>query len=101
MAEYVDTVQSTRRRRRPAPFARSEERPLIARLDWVLLAAAGGLVVFGLWAISGITRHDVPGEPDYYLTRQLVFAGVGVVLMVGAIFIDPAWYRRWKPVSTA
>ena len=97
MAEYVDTVQSTRRRRRPAPFARSEERPLIARLDWVLLAAAGGLVVFGLWAISGITRHDVPGEPDYYLTRQLVFAGVGVVLMVGAIFIDPAWYRRWKP----
>ncbi len=97
MAEYVDTVQSTRRRRRPAPFARSEERPLIARLDWVLLAAAGGLVVFGLWAISGITRHDVPGEPDYYLTRQLVFAGVGIVLMVGAIFIDPALYRRWKP----
>ena len=62
MAEYVDTVQTTRRRRRPAQFARQEERPLVARLDWVLLAAAGGLVAFGLWAISGITRHDVPGE---------------------------------------
>jgi rod shape determining protein RodA len=97
MAEYVDTVQTTRRRRRPAQFARLEERPLVARLDWVLLAATGGLVAFGLWAISGITRHDVPGEPDYYLTRQLVFAGIGIVLMVAAIFIDPAWYRRWKP----
>jgi rod shape determining protein RodA len=97
MAEYVDTVQANRRRRWPAPLARSEDRPLIARLDWVLLAATGGLIVFGLWAISGITRHDVPGEPDYYLTRQLVFAGVGLVLMVGAIFVDPAWYRRWKP----
>jgi rod shape determining protein RodA len=95
MAEYVDTVQTTRRRR-PAQYARSEERPFLARVDWVLLAAAAGLVAFGLWAISGITRHDVPGDADYYLTRQLVFAGVGIVLMVCAIFVDPAVYRRWQ-----
>jgi rod shape determining protein RodA len=97
MAEYVDTVQATRRRRRPGPLARSEERPFVARLDWVLLAATGGLVAFGLWATSGITQHDVPGDPGYYLTRQFVFAGLGAVLMVAAIFVDPAWYRRWKP----
>ena len=95
MAEYVDTVQ-TRRRRRPAQFTRSEERSLVARLDWVLLAAAAGLVAFGLWAISGITTHDVPGDPDYFVTRQIIFASVGVVLMVGVIFIDPAYYQRWK-----
>jgi rod shape determining protein RodA len=97
MIEYVDTVQATRRRRRPGPLARSEERSFLARLDWVLLAAACALVAFGLWAVSGITQHDVPGEPSYYLTRQLVFAGFGAVLMVAAIFVDPAWYRRWKP----
>jgi rod shape determining protein RodA len=97
MVEYVDTVQATRRRGRPGRFARSEDRPLVARLDWVLLAATGGLVAFGLWAVSGITRHDVPGEANYYLTRQLVFAAIGVVLMAGAILVDPQWYRRWKP----
>ena len=96
MAEYVDTVQTTRRRRRPAQFARSDERSLVARLDWVLLAAAAGLIAFGLWAISGITTHDVPGDPDYFVTRQIVFASVGVVLMIGAIFVDPALYQRWK-----
>ena len=97
MTEYVDTVQAARRRRRPVPFTRSEDRPFVARLDWVLLAATGGLVAFGLWAISGITRHDVPGEPDYFVTRQLVFVVIGLVLMAGAIFVDPAWYRRSKP----
>jgi rod shape determining protein RodA len=97
MAEYVDTVQTARRRRRPAQFTRSEERPFVARLDWVLLAAAAGLVAFGLWAIAGITTHDVPGDPDFYLTRQLVFAAVGIVLMVCAMFVDPALYQRWKP----
>ncbi len=97
MAEYVDTVQTTRRRRRPTQFARSEERSLVARLDWVLLAAAAGLVAFGMWAISGITTHDVPGDPDYFVTRQVVFASVGVVLMIGTIFVDPAHYQRWKP----
>jgi len=96
MAEYVDTVQTARRRRRPTQFTRSEERSLVARLDWVLLAAAAGLIAFGLWAISGITTHDVPGDPDYFVTRQIVFASVGVVLMVVAIFIDPAHYQRWK-----
>ena len=49
-------------------------RSLLARLDWVLLAATGGLVAFGLWAISGITRHDVPDNTSYYVIRQLVFA---------------------------
>src|SRR5262245_2058867 len=96
MAEYVDTVQ-TRRRRRPAQFTRLDERSLVARLDWVLLAAAAGLISFGLWAISGITTHDVPGDPDYFVTRQIIFAYVGVVLMIGAIFVDPALYQRWKP----
>ncbi|MET0939602.1 MAG: FtsW/RodA/SpoVE family cell cycle protein, partial [Gaiellaceae bacterium] len=96
MAEYVDTVQA-RRRRRPGPLVRSDERSFVARLDWVLLAATCALVAFGLWAISGITQHDVPGEPRYFLTRQLVFAAIGAVLMVAAVFVDPAWYRRWKP----
>src|SRR5262249_61227307 len=67
MAEYVDPVRSSRRRR---PFqTRLEDRPLLMRLDWLLFGAAVALVVFGLWAVDGITRYDVPGATDYFLVR--------------------------------
>jgi rod shape determining protein RodA len=94
MAEYVDTVRSSRRRR---PFqARLEDRPVLMRLDWLLFGAAVALVVFGLWAVDGITRYDVPGATDYFLVRQLAFALVGAVVMAAAMLIDPEWYRRYK-----
>jgi len=96
MTQYIDTITSPRRRRRQAPFARGGESPLLARLDWVLLFAVCGLVAYGLWAIAGITRHDVAGNESYFLVRQAVFAAAGLVLMVGAIFVDPQWYRRSK-----
>ena len=95
MAEYIDTVRATRRRR-PVHLARTEGGPLLARLDWVLLAATGILVAYGLWAISGITRHDVPDNAGYFVVRQTVFVGIGLVLMTAAILVDPQWYRRSK-----
>jgi rod shape determining protein RodA len=95
MAEYVDTTRSTRRRR-PLHLARVEGGPLVARLDWLLLAAAFALVAYGVWAISGITRHDVPDNPSYFVVRQLVFIVTGLVLMTAAILVDPQWYRRSK-----
>src|SRR5581483_1213469 len=52
------------------------------------------LVGYGLWAIAGITRHAIPGDPHYYLDRQLVFVAVGLVGMAAAAAVDPAWYRR-------
>jgi rod shape determining protein RodA len=94
MVEYVPT--GTPARRRPATVTRHEARSLLRRLDWILLLTSVGLVCYGLWAIAGITKHDIPGKPDYYLVRQLVFALVGWALLIVAIFVDPAWYRRSK-----
>jgi rod shape determining protein RodA len=91
----VDYAQST---------AVRTQRPLelglyLRRLDWVLLAAVGALVGIGLWAVAGVTRDDVVGDPDYYVFRQAVFAGLGTAGLVGAILIDPNIYRRhWKVV---
>jgi rod shape determining protein RodA len=68
---------------------------LVRRLDFVLLAAVAALVVFGLWAIGGITRHDA-SSPDYYVIRQGVFVAVGVVLMIGLLFVEPEVFRRSK-----
>jgi rod shape determining protein RodA len=51
------------------------------RLDPLLVLAALGLVGCSLVALYGATRSDVPGEPYYYVYRQAVYAGVGLVAM--------------------
>ena len=72
---------------------------LVRRLDWLLLAAVGALVAYGLWAVAGITRFDVTGDESYYVVRQGIAAGLGGLGLVVALFIDPSVYRRaWKPL---
>jgi rod shape determining protein RodA len=70
---------------------------ILRRLDWVLLFTAAALVGYGLWAIGGITRFDVPGNPDYYVMRQATAAALGVIGMIVAIAIPPSAYQRhWR-----
>ena len=94
MVEYVGSQATTRaRRRREAADVAS----FVRRLDWILIGSVAGLIGFALWGIAGITRHDVAGNPDYYLTRQGIFVAVGLVGLVAAVLIDPALYRdRWR-----
>src|SRR5438034_3542517 len=91
--EAVDTrARGLRSRREEAVAAAS----VVRRLDWVLLAATGALVGYGLWAIAGITRHDVSGNANYYVVRQGVYAALGVLALVVAVFVDPEYYRRYR-----
>jgi rod shape determining protein RodA len=69
---------------------------IVRRLDWILLAATGGLVAYGLWAVAGITRHDVAGNANYYVVRQGVYVGIGLAALVVAVFVDPEYYRRYR-----
>jgi rod shape determining protein RodA len=76
-----------------------EAASFVRRLDWILLAATGALVAYGLWAVGGITRHDVAGNPNYYVVRQAVYAALGAVALAAALFVDPEYYRRYrKPI---
>ena len=93
--------------RRPFP-ARSRSAALtdaavLARhLDWVLLAAVATLVGYGLWAVAGITRFDVPGDPDYFVTRQALAVVIGVLGMAVAVAVNPDVYRRhWRLIYGA
>ena len=86
MADYVYTASSraeARARRREL----AQAAPLLARLDWVIVA-------YGVWGIAAITRLDVPGDPHYYVYRQLVFVAIGLVGLVATILVDPDLYRR-------
>jgi rod shape determining protein RodA len=93
--EAVDTrARGLRSRRSEAVGAAS----VVRRLDWILLAATGALVAYGLWAIAGITRHDVTGAPNYYVVRQGIYAALGLFGLVVAVFVDPEYYRRHRKV---
>ncbi|HWG55162.1 MAG TPA: rod shape-determining protein RodA [Gaiellaceae bacterium] len=74
----------------------------LRNLDWILFAAVGALVAYGLWAVAGITRFDVEGNPNYYVVRQAVAVGIGGVGFLVALAIDPERYRRLqKPIYVA
>jgi rod shape determining protein RodA len=94
--EYVPTAgTAVRTRRRDAADIAS----FVRGLDWVLIGVVGALVAYGLWAIAGITRHDILGNPNYYVVRQGVFVAVGALVLVAAVAIDPDWYRRrWRTI---
>jgi rod shape determining protein RodA len=92
MVDYASRAAGRARRREAVGVA-----SLVRRLDWVLIGAVAALVGYGLWAIADITRHDVTGNAHYYLTRQAVYAAIGVVCLVVALLIDPEVYRtRWR-----
>jgi len=69
----------------------------LRRLDWVLMFAVAALVGYGLWAIAGITRFDVPGDQHHELVRQAIAAGLGVVAFtVAAIVPLTLLQRHWR-----
>jgi rod shape determining protein RodA len=95
MADLVYSA-SSRARARARRRELVQAAPLLARLDWVMLLAVAGIVAFGLWVISGITRDDVPGDPTYYVYRQFVFVAIGVLALAVGILVDPDVYRRFQ-----
>src|SRR5918912_2678230 len=66
------------------------------QLDPLLLVAAIGLVGFGAYVVGNATHGDIPGNPDYYLTRQIAYGAVGLGLMLLLARFDYSRLREWK-----
>jgi rod shape determining protein RodA len=66
----------------------------LRHVDYLLLLATGGLVAYGLWVLESVTRSDVPGDPDFFVFRQMIYVVVGGVLLAAVAAIDPSSYRR-------
>ena len=64
---------------------------------WILLAALG-LISVSLITISGATRNDIAGDPGYYVTRQGIYFGLGLVV---AALITRFDYARLLPARRA
>jgi uncharacterized membrane protein YhaH (DUF805 family) len=65
-------------------------------IDPLLLAAAVGLVACSLVTLATATQDDSPGNPDYFVNRQAVYAGIGLVLMLAISRLDYARLRDWR-----
>jgi rod shape determining protein RodA len=66
------------------------------RLDPLLALAAIGLCACSVIALRGATADDFPGQPYYYVIRQSVYAGVGILLMYGMSRLDYSRLRELK-----
>jgi rod shape determining protein RodA len=82
------------------PFAEAREslaeRLGFAHFDWPLALAAVGLVAFSALTLGQATSHDIPGNPHYYLNRQLVYGFLGVVGMLLLTRIDYSRFRELR-----
>src|ERR1700745_3883313 len=95
MLEYAGSQRAGLRAERDAPRLLSVARSI----DWVLLVGVSALVVVGLWGVAGFTKFAIPSDPTYYLNRQILYACVGAVVLVGAALVDPDLYRRyWRGI---
>jgi rod shape determining protein RodA len=68
----------------------------LRHVDYLLLLAASALVAYGLWVLESVTRNDIPGDPDYYVYRQLIYVAVGGLLFALATAVNPEVYRRLR-----
>jgi len=80
---------------------RSELTPgrYLRSLDWVLLLAAVGLVVFGMFMIYSATRGDrgLP-SPTFYVRSQAFGLGLGLVAVIALSLVDVSWFSRRRDI---
>jgi rod shape determining protein RodA len=77
----------------PPPLVPREWR---LRLDPLLLLASLGLVACSLISLKGATQNDIPGSPYFYVMRQAIFSGIGIVLMYGVSRLDYSRLRELR-----
>jgi rod shape determining protein RodA len=70
--------------------SRLEASPL-RHFDWLLVGASLAIVAIGTVMIYSTTHQRIPGDPYYFVKRQVLFALIGVAAMVVVLLVD---YKR-------
>jgi rod shape determining protein RodA len=87
------------RQARLEPFA---VRPGIAErlglpyMDAPLAICAAALAAFSVFTLSQSTLHDVPGSPNYFVDRQIIYGVIGIVGMYLLARIDYSRFRELR-----
>ncbi len=84
---------------RPEPFT---TRPGIAErlglpyVDGVMAFSAIALIAFSIFTLAQATLGDVPGDRYYFVERQAIYAGLGIVGMILLTRIDYSRFRELR-----
>ena len=65
----------------------------VRHIDWTLLAITVFLIAFGLLIQYSATHGDRPGNPTYFVLRQVISLFIGLIIMGLLLSFD---YRRLK-----
>jgi rod shape determining protein RodA len=87
------------RQARPEPFATRPsiaDRLGISYMDGTLALTAVALVGFSIFTLSQATLGDVPGNPHYYVDRQVIYGGLGIVGMLLLTRVDYSRFRELR-----
>ncbi|HWY19355.1 MAG TPA: rod shape-determining protein RodA [Solirubrobacteraceae bacterium] len=76
----------------------SPPRTLSLPLDPLLTLAVLGLAIASVMTLGAATRNAVPGDPGFYVNRQVVYLVLGGVLMLVLARVD---YARLRPLKNA
>jgi len=76
--------------------AASSGRRFALPLDPLLTLAVVGLAIASVLTLRTATREAVLGDPSYYVTRQVVYLTIGLILMVVLARVD---YARLRPLK--
>jgi rod shape determining protein RodA len=71
-------------------------RAYFRHLDYLLLLATVGLIVYGVSMVYFATRHDIPGASFYYVRQQLIAVAVGLAVAIVVSLLDYELYRRFQ-----
>ncbi|MCL6440768.1 MAG: rod shape-determining protein RodA [Thermoleophilum sp.] len=69
---------------------------LLAGVDPLMLVATVGLLAASIVVLLEATTGDIPGQPYYYVWRQLAYGVVGLVLMLAVSRIDYSRLREYR-----
>ena len=73
----------------------SEVGAFLRHVDYLLVAAVAGVIAYGIWVLTAVTRNDVPGDAGYFVSRQEVYIAVGAILATVVMAVNPEAYRRY------
>jgi rod shape determining protein RodA len=73
----------------------SEVGAYLRHLDYLLIAAVAGVITYGIWVLTAVTRNDVPRDASYFVSRQEIYIAVGAVLAAVTVAVSPEVYRRY------
>src|SRR4051794_38949023 len=69
---------------------------MLLPFDPILFLAVIGLCIGSLLTIADATADDIAGQPHFYVTRQAIFFGVGMVVALVLSRVDYSRLRELK-----